>query len=375
MDLQGSLLYGAVLGAIGVFFMAITALFAQLAETSRGVIGYSFTFLGLSYLLRAIGDVSSETLSLLSPLGLVLRTQVYVNNYWWPVLLTLLISFLIKGLALYVNSIRDLEAGFIPSKPGREVATPFLQSSLGLSLRLLRVTSISWIIAMFILGASYGSVFGDIESFFESSEFIQRLLPMLEDFSLVMQFLTVIMSVIAIISTIPPLIILFKLKKEERWNRTEHLLARSVSRSSLLGSYFILSLVVGFMVLFFSALGLWAAGSAVMDEPFGFGSVLASAMAYLPAMWIMIGLALVFIGLRPQATGASWVYLGFSFFVVYLGGILQLPEWMEYLTPFGYIPSIPIEEMKWISSILLTLLALVLALFGFKGYRERDIYG
>lgn len=81
MDFNGSLLYGSVLGVTGVFFAATTAFFAQLAETSRGTLGYSFAFLGAMYILRAAGDIGSEWLSLVSPLGLVLRAQVYVNNY------------------------------------------------------------------------------------------------------------------------------------------------------------------------------------------------------------------------------------------------------------------------------------------------------
>ncbi|MFB4162314.1 hypothetical protein ACE1TI_00460 [Alteribacillus sp. JSM 102045] len=67
MDVKGSLLYGAALGAVGCFFTGITALFAQLSESSCGTIGLSFTMLGVSYLIRAISDVSNETLSWFSP--------------------------------------------------------------------------------------------------------------------------------------------------------------------------------------------------------------------------------------------------------------------------------------------------------------------
>ena len=64
MDLEGSLLYGAALGATGIFFTAVTAIFAQLSENARGTIGFAFTVLGVSYLVRAVGDVGNETLFL-----------------------------------------------------------------------------------------------------------------------------------------------------------------------------------------------------------------------------------------------------------------------------------------------------------------------
>lgn len=74
-------------------FAAATVLIAQLTETARGALGFSFAFLALSYLLRAVGDVGTELLSLVSPpLGLVLRAQIYVNNYWWPISILLGVS-------------------------------------------------------------------------------------------------------------------------------------------------------------------------------------------------------------------------------------------------------------------------------------------
>ena len=84
---------------------------------------------------------------------------MYVNNYWWPILLTVGVAFALAILALYLNAIRDLESGFLPSKPGRKYASKFLLSPLGLTLRLQRTGLISWAIGMYILGASYGSRF------------------------------------------------------------------------------------------------------------------------------------------------------------------------------------------------------------------------
>src|SRR5699024_2905151 len=39
MDLEGSMLYGLALGATGMFFAGVTAVFAQLSESSRETIG------------------------------------------------------------------------------------------------------------------------------------------------------------------------------------------------------------------------------------------------------------------------------------------------------------------------------------------------
>jgi ABC-2 type transport system permease protein len=372
MDLEGSILYGAALGATGILFTAITALFAQLSESSRGTIGFSFTVLGIAYLVRAIGDVGNETLSWFSPLGWVLGTETYVTNYWWPILLTIGVALAIILLTFYLNAIRDIEAGFFPSKPGRKHASRFLQSPFGLALRLQRTGLISWAVGVFILGVSYGSILGDLESF--SAE-IELILTPVEGVSLVEQFLPMLMSIIAMICTIPALMALFKLKGEEKKNRTEHLLVRAVSRRRLLASYFIISIVVSFVMLSLAAIGLGVAGNSVMDEKIVFSTFYNAAMVHLPAMWIMIGIGVLLIGIAPKVTGLTWLYLVYSFIVVYLGGLFQFPEWVGKISPYAHIPQLPIEDMDFAKASILTVIAAVTIFIGFIGYRKRDIQG
>ena len=375
MGLEGSLLYGAALGATGIFFTALTAVFAQLSDSSRSTVGLSFAALGFAYLMRAVGDVGNETLSWFSPLGWILGTQVYVNNYWWPILLTVGVALLLAILAFYLSAIRDLGSGFLPSKPGRKHASVFLRSPLGLTLRLQRTGLIAWAIGMYILGVSYGSILGDLESFFEDIDSMKDLLTPVEGFSLTEQFITMIMSIMAMISTIPTLMAMLKLIGEERKSRTEHLLSRAISRTRLIGSSLIVSIVTGFVMLSLTTIGLWSASAVVMEDGISFGTLYSSAMVYLPAMWCMSGIAVLLIGIAPKATSLTWIYLLYSFIVVYLGGLLQFPEWMRKLSPYGHIPQLPVEEINFMTLFLLTIIAVVLVIVGFIGYRRRDIEG
>ncbi len=375
IDLHGSLLYGACLGATGVFFAAVTALFAQLTESSRSTTGYSFAFLIAAYLIRAVGDVSHETLSWLSPFGWIVRTQVYVNNYWGPFWLTIAASLALMTLSLYLNAIRDLEASFIPAKPGRRTASVFLQSPLGLAWRLQRTTIISWVAGMFVLGASYGSVMGDMETYLNSMELLRDMLPAAEGFSLTEQFIPMLMAVISMVAAIPVLLMILKLRGEENRKRTEHLLASAVSRNNIMMSFFILSFIVSFLMLLFGATGMWSAAVAAMNDPVPFATLFKAAMVYLPALWVMIALAVLLTGLLPQGAGLTWLYLGYSFVVVYLGPLLKLPEWLVRLSPFGNIPRLPIEELDFTRLFLLTLIALTFTVRGFFGYNRRDIQG
>lgn len=373
MDFNGSMLYGAVLGATGIFFAALTGLFAQLSSNTRTVVGFSFGFLILAYFIRGIGDVENEMLSLLSPLGLILRAQVYVNNYWWPVLLTLGISIICFGFALYLNSIRDLDSGFISARPGKVSASGLLGSPLGLALRLQKTTIIAWTIGMFVLGAAYGSVLGDLEGFLTTSDAIKQMIPEAEGFSITERFMTMLMTIMSILGTIPALMYVLRLRSEEKSARTEQLHATAVSRSNVIGSYTLIGIAGTIIIQFVSIMGLWSSAILVMDDPISLQTLLKAGFAHLPALWIMTGLAVILIGWAPRFTGMVWLYLGYSFFVVYLGGMLKLPDWMAKLSLFGHTPQVPVEEVKPLPVIVLTLIALVLVCIGFAGYNRRDI--
>lgn len=142
-----------------------------------------------------------------------------------------------------------------------------------------------------------------------------------------------------------------------------------------MNSYLITSVITSIVMLLFNAVGLWSAASAVMDDPIAFGTYFTASIVYLPALWVMTGLALLLVGFAPRFTSLSWLYLVYSFVVVYLGGLLKFPEWLTKITPFGYVPNVPIEEMSTLPLISLTIIAIELISIGFVSYRKRDLYG
>ena len=54
-----------------------------------------------------------------------------------------------------------------------------------------------------------------------------------------------------------------------------------------------MSIVVAFVMLSLTAIGMWSASIAVMDDGIALGTLYSAAMVYLPAMWIMIGIAVL----------------------------------------------------------------------------------
>lgn len=372
MDLPGSLMYGTVLGVSGILFAGITALFCQLTATSRGAYGYSFAFLGLMYLIQA-GSASSPALSYISLLSLAMKAQVYVSNFIWPIFVVLILAIIFLAIAFRLNQTRDLGEGIIPARAGRKNASKFLQSSFGLSARLVRGAIIGWIICLLLLGVSYGSVMGDLQTFIGSNDFFKQMLDAGAGIPLVEQFITMILSMMSIVACIPAVMVLLKLRGEEKKGRNESILARSVSKTKLLGGYFIISIITSCVMIFSVTFGLWASAYASMSDPLAFSTVLKAGFVYLPALWVMISIALLLIDFLPRLTSIIWIYLGCSFFIVYLGKIMKFPEWIAKLTPFGYVPQVPVQEMNVTSLVVLTAIAIVVSAIGFVKFSRREM--
>jgi len=374
MTLWGCFLYGVALGLGGFIFGVIAAVFAQLSSTSRGAIGYSFMFLGFAYILRGIGDVSVEALSLISPLGLPLRAAPFVYDNWGHLLILKLIAFAIMIFAFYLNSKRDLGAGLIPAKKGKANANHTLLSPFGYAKKMVLVTLIWWGISLFILGATYGSVFGDIDTFMESNEMFQQIFGSEEiNITMAESFTSVIMIVMAMFAAIPAISAILKLRKEEKEGRLEHILSRNVSRPKILACFLVIALITSAAMIILTGLGLWVAAASVMNDPISLTTVMSIALVQVPAILLMVGIAVFLIGWLPRLYKWVWGYLGFSLFAVYFGMILDFPDWTKRISPFGNIPQIPVEEFAIMPILILTLISIILFILGFIGYKRRDI--
>jgi len=374
-DINGAFLFGAILGATGLIFAAATALFVQLSANNKTVLGYSFIFLGIVYMLRAMGDMNAEILSLISPLGLIFRTEVFVRNNWLPVIIIIIISIIIACIAIILNNNRDLGAGFIAEKPGRAHGGKLLKNPFGLAVKLTKGSVIGWAITLFILGASYGSIFGDIDSFVASNEMFSQIFYGVDPGELAIAFVSFIVVMMAAVVAVPVVQIILRLKTEEKKNRLEHLYSRGTSRTVMMFIHMKIAAVVAALLLFLLGFGMYVASYAVMDEALNFSTMITSVMVYLPTLWIFLGVAMLCVGLSPKLTNLAWGYLGYSFVISYFGQILDVPEWLMYTTPLGFVPNYPMEEINFIALIMLVAISVVLAVIGTVSYRKRDIIG
>jgi len=372
----GALVFGGAMGAAGLVFAGATAVFCQLSSNNRTASGMAWLFLLFAYMLRAVGDVSVETVSLFSPLGLTSRTQAFVENYLWPIWVLLGVFATLALLALMLAKARDLGQGIVPARPGSCHAGMLLSGGvLGLALRLSKMSLLVWALVLALFGVMYGSVMNEMEGFIEGSEMLQAAFEQghLDGVSYTEQFIGLLMMIMAVVGTIPVLGLMLRLRGEESQGYTELVLGGSVGRVTLFGSYFGIALVGSIFFQLIAIFSFWGTASLVLDPAPAFGTYLQASLNYLPAIWVILGLAALLIGLFPRRTGFAYAYLGFSFFMVYMGTLAGFPEWTLGLSPFGHIPRLPLEEQNFVPLAILAAIAVALSVLGFVGYRRRDV--
>jgi ABC-2 type transport system permease protein len=377
MDFAGCMLYGAALGAGGFFFAAVAAVFSQLCVSSRGALTGSFAVMGVMYVLRAIGDIGAEPLSYISTFGLLQRSQVFVENYWWPSLIVLFQTLVLGAVALALDNIRDLGQGFIAARPGRKHAPRWMRSSLGLAWRLKKNSIIAWFLIMFCLAAAYASVLEELESFIMENEFYQQIMGVTPDASLsemIEGFVSMVHSIMALFALVPLLIAALKPRAEEKENRAEHVLARVVSRTKYLAGYVFIAFAASVVLQFATAAGLYSGAAAVLAEPIPFTFLIRANFGYLPAMWVMIGLTVFLVGLLPKATAFIWAAYGYSFFIFFVGRMLDIPAFLKNIVPYVHVTQLyrASEQLEFMPMAVMTGIALVLTAAGFVFFHKRD---
>ncbi|MGF7143909.1 ABC-2 type transport system permease protein [Anaerotaenia torta] len=366
---SGVFAYGVAIGVVGFVFAGLTLLGAQLFSTAHGVSGFSFALLGLFYIMRALGDVSSNALSWISPLGLGLKVEAFYSDALMPLIILLLEGVVLTVTALLIGAMRDHGAGVLPARKGRARASRFLLSPLGFAWRVSRGSVLGWAAAVFLLGASYGSVCTNINDFVENNEMMKKILGAEGRTTLLDNYIAMIFLIMSIVASIPAVMTAIRIHSEEKRGRLEQIFARSVPRGKLYTSFLAVSVAESIVLELLMTLGLSISSGGELTV----GSLLKTGFNYLPAIWTMMGIAALLAGFMPKLTSLVWAVFGYTFIVMYFGRIMNMPEWASRITPFGNIPQLPVQEFSAAPLIILTLLAAAFTVIGVWRFRERDI--
>lgn len=370
-----SLLFGAATASVGLVFTAVTAVTVQVNEHARAAGGLAGAAFGLAFLLRAAGDmteIGGGPLSWLSPVGWAQQTRAYVDDRWWPLLLSVALSAVLLAAAYWLSVRRDVGAGLVQTRPGAASAGRLLSGPLGLAWRLHRTSVMWWTLALVGFASGYGTLVGEVETFVEDFSAAQDMLDFVGGDSFLNAFLASIISLAAVLTAVFAVLTALRPRSEETSGRAEPVLATATSRTRWLGSHVAVAVVGSAVILGLAGLGIGLTASATLDQDV-VPDLLGAALAYLPAVWVTAGLAVALYGLVPRATLLVWLVIAYAGLIGSFAAILGLPDWTLDLSPFGHVPALPAVEMAWTPVVVLTAIAVGLIALGLYGFRQRDL--
>ncbi|HEX4721389.1 MAG TPA: ABC transporter permease [Pseudonocardiaceae bacterium] len=374
----GSIALGAELAAVGAAFAGIAAVAAQVTESSRAANGIASAVLGAAYLFRAIGDSATTSglswLSWLSPIGWGQRVRPFAGERWWVLALPIGAAALTVWLAGALVARRDLGAGLLPARPGRADARG-LATPLALAWRLQRGALLAWLIAFAVLGVALGGIAQDMAGLVNTSSQLHSIIAELGGVNgIVDEFLAAMLGLLGLVAAVFTVQAVLRLRTEETAQRAEPVLATRTSRVAYAASHLTIAVVGGAALL--------AVGGATMGLADGLRtgnlrtelpSLLASALAQVPAAWVLAGVALALFGLLPRIAVAGWAALVVCLLLGELGPTLHVPQWAMDVSPFTHVPKLPGGQFTGTPIGWLLVVSVVLAVAGLIGFRRRDI--
>ena len=237
---HGSLLFGAGVAVLGLLFAAVTALTVQVTEYSRTASGLAGAVLGAAYLVRAAGDMLTEHGSLLSwfsPLAWSQQTRPFVDERWWPLLLSLGVTVAITAVAYALAARRDLGAGLRRPRPGPARAAAWMRSPSALALRLQRASMLGWTTALAVLGVTYGLLVGPMtDTFADLSPEFTAILGQDDVLNGYLSFMAIYDTILVAVFA---LLAVQAVRAEESRGRAEPVLATATGRVRWLGTYLV----------------------------------------------------------------------------------------------------------------------------------------
>lgn len=354
--------------------LTVAAVTAQLGSDARASSGLAIAFLGICFALRGYLDAGGapDWTRWLTPPGWLELTEPATANNGWPLLVALASAVLGALAAFALQSRRDFGQGLIGPGPG-PARGGVVTSVWGLALRLNRPTLVWWWIGLTALGAVFGSLASSMGDLVAHNPAMAQVFASggAGATTLTLAFLATILQIIAIVAAIMGVQVILRIYTEETDHRVEPLLAGSLRRPVYLSSNIAVALggTAFGMILAGVAMGLVAHTSAGV----AFGSVLRQSVATIPAVWLLVAIAVAAVGAAPRIRLVGWAGVVATFALTLLGPTFRLPDWALGLSPLHHVPVVTRTSPDWGGLGVVGVVTVMLLAAGLVGYRRRDL--
>lgn len=356
-----------------LMFAGVAAVAAQLGSDARTASSIAIAVLGVFYVARGYLDSSGaeEWTQWLTPFGWLEQTKPALDNNWWPLLPCIALFLVLVAVATVLQQHRDFGLGMVSPKPAAAEAPGF--SIWGLALRLNRGGIITWFVAFAFLGLVFGNLATSIGDVIKDNPAMQAIIASgaASQDDLGFAFVATILQIVGIIAAVMGVQVVMRMYSEEVEYRAEPLLAGSLARPKYLLSNAVVALAG-------TALGMTIAGTvlglvASTRGSMSFGDVLRQAVSTIPAVWVLVCLALALVANKPSKRFVGWLAIVATFALTLLGPSFKLPEYILGISPLHHVPNVASVAASWTGLWVVCGVAVLFFAAAMGGYRRRDV--
>jgi ABC-2 type transport system permease protein len=374
----GPMLYFSVAQvATAVMFLAVGALASQIAATRRRAATYAGWFLGGSYVVRMIADsgVGLHGLIWVSPLGWVEELRPLTSPQ--PLALLPIVGFTaaVALVAVHLAGSRDVGASVLPDHTQATARPRLLFGQLGLSVRLVRPSVISWVFAVGVTGLVLGLVAGAAGATMSGSS-VQTVFARLgAPGTGAKAFLGVAFLILAVPAAFVASGQVIAARSEEGEGRLDHLLVRPVSRLAWLAGRAAIAVVALVVAGFVAGLMTWL-GTVFETTGVSLATLVSAGFNVLPPALCLLGIGILAFGVWPRGTSyVVYGLLGWSLLIEIVGGVGSTSRWLLDASLFHQMAAAPAVDPNWTANIIMIAIGAAAAVLGGLAFQHRDIQG
>jgi ABC-2 type transport system permease protein len=223
------------------------------------------------------------------------------------------------------------------------------------------------------MAGSSGFLVSSIQDFVSDNQAVEDIIVRSGGATLTDSFLGTILLFCALGAAGAAVQIVLRLRSEETAARAEVILATPVSRWRWVGSHTCIALVGSAVGLLAAGIGLGTTAALALGEVDTLPRTVVASLAYLPAVWLIVGVAVALFGLAPRWVGLAWGVWALWMVLAFFGSLLDPPALVLDLSPFEQTPLVPAETATVAPLAAILVIDVVLAALGFLGTERRDI--
>ncbi len=373
-----ALLFFALAVVAGItIFLTFGALASQLMPTRGRAASLTAAILGICFVLRATGDITSAHWLLdITPLGWIEKLEPLSSSapFWLlPIFGVIIVS---GALTIFFSASRDLGTSILADSATSKNHTRLLNSALGAAFRLTRMNIFGWLIAIFLSATFYGLITKSAVAGFSQSPTTANILSRLAHQSQAMGATTYLGFVFFLQMV---LIMAYSangiavIRRDEADGYLDNFVVGIVSRVRWLSGR---TLIITVVILLAGLLTIVGVSIGILGEHVGITMstlLLASINSLIPGAFV-VGAGIFALGVRPRLTGTV-VYgiLIWSFLIEMLNSGISINHWILDTSILNHIVFAPAANPRWSTDYIIILIASILGTLGTLAFNRRDL--